>query len=92
MEVKPRVGPPIASPPLVKPMMYIPTFQLLGEISADVLLKIMTYESSVVLDDYMSLDSIRGASIPLNGPGFFRLFTQRTPGNFEVQSDNPIQG
>ena len=44
--------------------------QLLGEISADVLLMIMTNESSVIPDDYMSLDGIGIASIPLNDPGF----------------------
>ena len=47
-------------------------FQLLGEISANVLLTIMTNELSVVSDDYMSLDGIRGASILLNDPGFLR--------------------
>jgi len=47
-------------------------YQLLGEISADVLLTIMTNESSVIPDDYMSLDGIGGASIPLNDPGFLR--------------------
>ena len=47
-------------------------YQLLGEISADVLLTIMTNESSVIPDDYMSLDGIGGALVPLNDPGFLR--------------------
>ena len=32
----------------------------------------MINESSVVPDDYMSLDGIRGALVPLNDPGFLR--------------------
>jgi len=47
-------------------------FQLLGEISANVPLTIMTNEPSVVSDDYMSLDGIRDASILLGDPGFLR--------------------
>jgi len=68
------VGPPTVSPTLVKPM-YFPTnecFSAAGEISADVLLTIMTNESSVVPDDYMLLDGVRGALVPLNDPGFLR--------------------
>ena len=60
---------------LVKSIMYLSTdecFQLLGEMSANVLLTIMTNEPFVVSDDYMSLDGIMGASIPLNDLGFLR--------------------
>jgi len=32
----------------------------------------MINESSVVPDDYMSLDGIGGALVPLNDPGFLR--------------------
>jgi len=45
-------------------------FQLLGEISAHLLLTIMTNEPSVVSDDYMSLDGIRDASILLGDQAF----------------------
>jgi len=45
-------------------------FQLLGEISANVLLMIMINKSSVMPD--MSLDGIRSASILLTDPGFLR--------------------
>jgi len=47
-------------------------FSAAGEISADVFLTIMTNESSVVPDDYMSLDGIRGAS---NDPSHDRAST-----------------
>jgi len=60
---------------LVKSIMYSSTdecFQLLGEISANVLLTIMANELSVVSDDYMSLDGIRDVSILLGDPGFLR--------------------
>jgi len=62
------VGPPIASPTLVK--LYFPTNECFS--AADVLLTIVTNESSIVSDDCMSLDCIRGASILLNDPGILR--------------------
>ena len=61
---------PIVSPTLVKLMMYFPTNECFSAV--DVLLTIVTNESSIVSDDCMSLDCIRGASIPLNDPGFLR--------------------
>jgi len=63
---------PIVSPALVKLMMYLyfPTNEYFS--AADVLLTIVTNESSIVSDDCMSLDGIRGASIPLNDPGVLR--------------------
>ena len=64
------VGPPIALPTLVKLMMYFPTNKCFSAV--DVLLTIVTNESSIVSDDCMSLDGIRGASIPLNDPGVLR--------------------
>jgi len=60
----------IVSPTLVKLMMYFPTNEYFS--AADVLLTIVTNESSIVSDDCMSLDGIRGASIPLNDPGVLR--------------------
>ena len=67
------VGPPIASPTLVRPMMYFPTDGCFSAARRNhCWYAIMINESSVVPDDYMSLDGIGGALVPLNDPGFLR--------------------
>ena len=67
------VGPPIASPTLVRPMMCFPTDGCFSAARGNhCWCAIMINDSSVVPDDYMSLDGIGGALVPLNDPGFLR--------------------
>jgi len=67
------VGPLIASPTLVRPMMCFPTDGCFSAARGNhCWCAIMINESSVVPDDYMSLDGIRGALVPLNDSGFLR--------------------
>ena len=63
------------SPTLVKPTMYFPTNECFSAVGDGRLVGYDRQEhisTDFVSDDYMSLDSIRGASIPLNDPGFLR--------------------
>jgi len=63
------------SPTLVKPMMYFPANECSSAVGDGRLIGNDRQEhisTDFVSDDYMSLDGIRGASIPLNGPGFLR--------------------